>query len=64
MSGLHVPRWLAAVMAAADGLHKATHPSRWGEDKPCECGELTRRECAMRDYKECWRRDEHEDGGP
>ena len=46
MSGFHVPRWLDAVLSVADLAHKATHPSRWGENKPCACGKETRADCA------------------
>lgn len=60
MSGFHIPRWLDLILTAGDKAHKAVHPSRWGEDKPCECGKWTRRECEMRGTAQC----ENGDGGP
>ncbi len=47
MSGFHVPKWLDVILTAGDKLHKAVHPSRWGEDKPCKCGERTRYSCSI-----------------
>ena len=45
MSGFYIPRWLDLILTAGDKVHKAVHPSRWGEGKPCECGKLTRGDC-------------------
>lgn len=53
MSGLYIPRWLELVFNAGDKLHKVVHPSRWGEGKPCECGELTRGDCAKKFSEGC-----------
>jgi len=51
MSGFHIPKWLDLILDAGDKVHKAVHPSRWGEDKPCECGERTRFECSCNCFK-------------
>lgn len=59
MSGFHTPKWFDFLLSAVDVAHKAVHPSRWGEGKPCECGKRTRWECSILCEK-----DEHEDGGP
>ena len=36
-----------------DKVHKAVHPSRWGEGKPCECGKLTRGDCGKLHGPDC-----------
>ena len=46
MSGFYIPRWLDMILTAGDKAHKAVHPSRWGEGKPCECGKWTRGDCS------------------
>ena len=53
MSGFHIPRWLEIALDAGDKLHKAVHPSRWGEGKPCECGKLTRGDCSKKYGPDC-----------
>ena len=53
MSGLYIPRWLELVFNAGDKLHKVVHPSRWGENKPCECGRLTRGDCSKKFGPDC-----------
>ena len=53
MSGFYIPRWLDLILTAGDKAHKAVHPSRWGEDKPCECGKLTRGDCSKKYGPDC-----------
>lgn len=45
MSGFHTPKWFDAIFWLIDTADKAITPSRWGENKPCECGKSTRGNC-------------------